>query len=191
MGRAKKAQKKTTDTDPDAPVEVLRFLFPVPEPIEQVGIELTDRVITSVTVAPSKKEQKGYTWFLDLDEESEFFDEMFGRLSEYFSGARKALDFDYDLAMHGLPRFHQRILQETLTIPYGRTRTYGWIADKLGRPDDYRVVLAALVANPLPVVIPCHRVTTHKSGIGSYVGGKDAKRWLLAMEKEGAKRQDL
>lgn len=171
--------------------EVIRFLFPVPEPIEKVGIELTDRVITSVTVGPSKKEQKGYAWFLDLDEDSEFFDETFGHLSEYFSGARKSLEIDYDLSGHEMPTFHRRILKETLKIPYGRTRTYGWIAEKLGRPDAYRVVLSALVANPLPIVFPCHRVTTHKSGIGSYVGGQDAKRWLLAMEKEALKREDV
>lgn len=190
MGQAKNV-RKTTEEASDAPVETIRFLFPVPEPIERVGIELTNRVITSVKVAPSEKEREGYQWFLDLEEESEFFDEMFGRLSEYFSGARKKLELDYDLELHDMPRFHRRVLKETLKIPYGRTRTYGWIAEKLGRPESYRVVLAALVANPLPIVLPCHRVTTHKSGIGSYVGGQDAKRWLLTMEKEALKRPEI
>lgn len=190
MGQAKNVRKSTEEA-PDAPVEVIRFLFPVPEPIEQVGIELTDRMITSVKLQPSKKERKDYVWFLDLEEESEFFDEMFGHLSEYFSGARKSLELDYDLSGYEMPGFHRRILKETLKIPYGRTRTYGWIADKLGRPEAYRMVLSALVANPLPIVFPCHRVTTRKSGIGSYVGGEDAKKWLLDMESDALERQEI
>jgi O-6-methylguanine DNA methyltransferase len=76
------------------------------------------------------------------------------------------------------------VLKETARIPFGRTRTYRQIADKAGQPDAYRVVLATLVVNPLPIVIPCHRVTTNKSGIGSYVAGSDRKRWLLEMERE-------
>ena len=55
----------------------------------------------------------------------------------------------------------------------------------MGRPDAYRQVLSVLIENPIPILIPCHRVTTHKSGSGSYVGGSERKRWLLEMERTG------
>jgi len=169
--------------------EVLRFHMP--SPIGELAFTLTDRKVTGVRVAPKKKELAAHTPFLDLfDDESidaEFLEELFGRISEYFSGARRRLDVEYSLAGAGVSGFARRVLKETAKIPFGRTRTYGDIAEAAGRPDAYRLVLAALVDNPLPIVVPCHRVTTNKSGIGSYVAGKKAKRWLLEMEKRAAK----
>ncbi|MEE8138300.1 MAG: MGMT family protein, partial [Thermoanaerobaculia bacterium] len=53
-----------------------------------------------------------------------------------------------------------------------------------GRPDAYRLVLSILLANPLPILIPCHRVVTHKSGVGSYIAGVQKKNWLLKLEQK-------
>jgi len=165
--------------------------FAMPSPIGAVAFELTDRKVTRVRIAPRKKELAGYTPFLDLmddaTQDDEFLEELFGRISEYFSGARRRLDVEYNLEGAGVTGFDRRVLKETAKIPFGRTRTYREIAEAAGRPDAYRLVLAALVVNPLPIVVPCHRVTTNKSGIGSYVAGKKAKRWLLEMEKRAAK----
>lgn len=164
----------------EAPVEPLRVLFP--SPIGDLALEITGDALTGVTIDPSKGERKGLTSFDEVDG-SDFLDEVFGRFSEYFAGARKNLGLRYDLKSTGVRGFARRILKETSRVPFGRTRTYRQIADKAGQPDAYRVVLATLVANPLPIVIPCHRVVTNKSGIGSFVGGPDRKRWLLDMEK--------
>ena len=76
------------------------------------------------------------------------------------------------------------MLQEVAKIPYGRTRTYQKIASAAGHPEGYRQVLAVLVENPLPIIVPCHRVVTNKSGVGSYIAGKDKKKWLLKLEKD-------
>ena len=65
------------------------------------------------------------------------------------------------------------------------------MATAAGQPDAYRVVLATLIENPIPLVIPCHRVTTNKSGIGSYIGGKKVKRWLVDMEKRAVKERTV
>jgi len=175
----------------DAPTEPEVVRFHMPSPIGELAFELTDRQVTGVHIAPRKKELARYAAFLDLmddeTQDAEFLEELFGRISEYFSGARRRLDVDYSLAGAGVSGFARRVLRETAKIPFGRTRTYGEIAEAAGRPDAYRLVLAALVDNPLPIVVPCHRVTTNKSGIGSYVAGKKAKRWLLEMEKRAAK----
>ena len=164
-----------------AAVEQIRFLMP--SPIGTVGMELQERVVTRVMVAPAKRACAGWTPFQEL-EDSDFLEELFGRISEYFAGARKQLGIDWDLGPSGISGFSRRVLKETAKVPYGRTRTYRQIAAAAGRPDAYRLVLAALVENPIPLLIPCHRVVTNKSGIGSYIAGQERKRWLLEMERE-------
>ena len=164
--------------------ELLRFLMP--SPIGTVAMELAGGKVTRVQINPKKAQRKGYVSFAEL-EGSDFCDELFGRLSEYFAGARTNLRLSPDFGPSGVGGFVRRVLKETAKIPYGRTRTYRDIAAAAGQPDAYRLVLATLIENPIPLVIPCHRVTTNKSGIGSYIGGRDAKRWLLEMEKRSAK----
>ena len=114
-----------------------------------------------------------------------FFPDNADALSEYLAGARRKLELEYDLRAMGLSGFQRRVLRQTAKIPYGRTRTYQQIADSAGRPDGYRQVLSTLLTNPLPLVVPCHRVVTHKSGIGSFIGGPKKKQWLLKMERRG------
>lgn len=160
---------------------VTRFLMP--SPIGVIAMELHDRAVTRVNIAPKKRERRGFVPFQEL-EDSEFLEELFGRVSEYFAGARRQLRVDWDLGPSGVSGFARRVLKETAKIPYGCTRTYRQIAAAAGRPDAYRLVLAALVENPIPIVIPCHRVVTNKSGIGSFIGGRERKRWLIDMERE-------
>jgi len=161
--------------------------FSMPSPIGNLAVSLLDGRVTGVLIRPPRKLLAGYTPFIELEDESEFLEELFGRVSEYFAGVRRRLEIDWDLEPTGVSGFARRVLKETAKIPYGRTRTYRDIAAAAGQPDAYRLVLATLIENPIPIVIPCHRVTTNKSGIGSYIGGKDAKRWLLDLEKRSAK----
>lgn len=168
----------------DSPVlskPTTQVLFP--SALGPLGLELRGQTITRLVIEPSGEDADRFVPFEEL-EDSDFLDEIFGRLSEYFAGARRNLELEWDLAPSGLPRMEAKILQEVAKIPYGRTRTYQRIATAVGYEDGYRQILAVLVNNPIPVVIPCHRVVTNKSGVGSYIAGKEKKRWLLDLEKK-------
>ncbi len=141
--------------------------------------------ITRIVIAPAGRVKRLYFPLADY-EESEYLDEVFGRLSEYLAGARRSLDLVYQLDGKELDSFSRRVLRETSRTPYARTRTYKELAEASGRPDAYRQVMVILERNPLPLLIPCHRIVPSRSGIGKWVGGSQRKRWLLKMEKESA-----
>lgn len=161
--------------------EPLRVLMP--SPIGPLGMELQGTVVTRLLIDPKKEDRARFTPLHKIDG-SDTLDEIFGRLSEYFAGARRKIEIEMDLAACGLDNLSRRVLKETCKIPYGRTRTYQELAEAVGRPEAYRQVLSILLENPVPILIPCHRVVTRKSGTGSgsYIGGVDRKRWLLDME---------
>jgi methylated-DNA-[protein]-cysteine S-methyltransferase len=163
--------------------ELVRVLMP--SPLGPLGVELQGMAVTRLRIDPPEPERASFTPFQQLAG-SDLLDEVFGRLSEYFAGARRRLDLDFDLGPCGINGFARRVLKEAAKIPYGKTRTYRTIADASGRPDAYRQVLTILIENPIPILIPCHRVITNKSGIGSYIGGGDRKRWLLDLEQSPA-----
>lgn len=106
------------------------------------------------------------------------------QLEEYFAGTR--LEFNLPLGPHGTP-FQQEVWSALTTIPYGRTRTYGELARQLGTPTGPRAVGAANGQNPLPVVIPCHRVIGADGSLVGYGGGLDRKRALLDLETRAAR----
>ncbi len=166
-------------------VEPVRIL--IPSSLGALGIELTEELLTRVAIVPKGRERNLYKPFANFkrSERSEFLDEVLGQFSEYLAGARRNLEIQYDLRAIGLSGFARRTLKQTARIPYGRTRTYQQIAEAAGRADAYRLVLSILLANPLPIVVPCHRVVTNKSGAGSYIGGARKKAWLLKLEQKG------
>jgi methylated-DNA-[protein]-cysteine S-methyltransferase len=101
-------------------------------------------------------------------------------LDEYFGGQRQVFDLPLDLSLStGFRQLVQRHLPE---IGYGQTRTYGQVADLVGNPKAVRAVGTACATNPLPVVVPCHRVLRADGTPGGYVGGPDAKKTLLRLE---------
>jgi methylated-DNA-[protein]-cysteine S-methyltransferase len=77
----------------------------------------------------------------------------------------------------------RRVLRETAKIPYGKTRTCQALAEALGSPDAGDMVLKILLDNPIPILIPCHRVLAGRSETGVYVGGTESKLWLLELER--------
>ena len=157
----------------------------VPSRIGLLGVEFVRAAITRVVIAPTGRDRKIFFPLSDY-EDSDFLDEVFGRISEYLAGARRTLDLETDLGPCGLDAFGRRVLRETARTPYGRTRTYKDIADASGRPDAYRQVVAILEKNPLPLLFPCHRILPSKQGLGGYVGGEARKRWLLRLERDSA-----
>jgi methylated-DNA-[protein]-cysteine S-methyltransferase len=101
-------------------------------------------------------------------------------IAEYFEGERK--DFDLALAPEGTP-FQLRVWEALRGIPYGETRSYGAIARSLGHPEASRAVGAANGRNPLPIVVPCHRVIGASGKLTGYHGGLYLKQGLLELEK--------
>jgi methylated-DNA-[protein]-cysteine S-methyltransferase len=107
---------------------------------------------------------------------------MAAQIREYLRGARRTLRGRIDWRV--MSPFQRRVLRAALRIPYGRTSTYGKIATAIGNPRAARAVGRALGANPIPLVIPCHRVLASDGGLGGYSapGGVNVKRQLLRME---------
>ena len=104
-------------------------------------------------------------------------------LDEYFSGQRRVFDLPLDLSLsRGFRQLVQRHLPE---IGYGQTRTYRQVAELVGNPQAVRAVGTACATNPLPVVVPCHRVLRADGTPGGYVGGPGAKKVLLSLETAG------
>jgi methylated-DNA-[protein]-cysteine S-methyltransferase len=105
------------------------------------------------------------------------------QLVEYFAGERT--EFDLPLASDGT-EFQKKVWSELLRIPYGETASYGEIARRLGyEPGISRAVGAANGANPIPIVVPCHRVIWADGSLTGYAGGVDRKRTLLELERPG------
>jgi methylated-DNA-[protein]-cysteine S-methyltransferase len=115
------------------------------------------------------------------------FDEIARELDEYFAGNRRAFESDLDWSLIG--PFGQRVLSVTAAIPYGGVLTYAQVAGEAGSPRGSRAAGNALGSNPIPIVIPCHRVLRTGGNLGGYGGGLDRKRWLL--ELEGALQPEL
>jgi methylated-DNA-[protein]-cysteine S-methyltransferase len=101
-------------------------------------------------------------------------------LDEFFAGRRRAFDLALDWRLTG--GFSRRVLRATTRIPYGSVSSYGDVARAAGSPRAYRAAGNALGANPIPIIVPCHRVLHSGGGLGGYTGGLDRKRTLLAIE---------
>jgi methylated-DNA-[protein]-cysteine S-methyltransferase len=101
-------------------------------------------------------------------------------LDEYFDGRRHAFELDLDWSLIG--PFGQRVLRVTSAIPYGGVLTYSEVASDAGSPRGSRAAGNALGSNPIPIVIPCHRVLRVGGALGGYGGGIERKRWLLELE---------
>ncbi len=102
-----------------------------------------------------------------------------GQLEAYFTAARTEFSFPFDLRGTA---FQMAVWQQVLKIPFGETKTYGEIAAAVGSPRAVRAVGAAQAANPVPIVVPCHRVIGSNGRLTGYAGGLETKRWLLEHE---------
>jgi methylated-DNA-[protein]-cysteine S-methyltransferase len=108
-------------------------------------------------------------------------DEARRELEDFFAGRRQRFELPVDWRLVG-PGFGRRVLRATARIPYGGAMSYGQVAAAAGSPRAYRAAGTALGRNPLPIVVPCHRVRHSGGGLGGYTGGLERKRALLAIE---------
>jgi len=130
---------------------------------DQVLAELAERISPRVLAAPAR---------LDAPRRE---------LDEFFAGRRRSFEAPLDWRMTSAG-FSRRVLRATSRIPFGETSSYKQVATGAGSPRAYRAAGTALGANPLPIVVPCHRVLHAGGGLGGYTGGLDRKRTLLAIE---------
>lgn len=105
------------------------------------------------------------------------------QLTEYFRGTRRV--FRLPLYLSGTA-FQKKVWRRLMKIPYGQTISYAGLARAIGRPNAYRAVANACGQNPLPILIPCHRVIASDGKLGGYSSGLKRKRWLLRHEQKNS-----
>jgi methylated-DNA-[protein]-cysteine S-methyltransferase len=127
-----------------------------------VADEVAERVSTRVLMAPQRT------------------DAVRAELDAYFTKGRRAFDVPIDWTL--VRGFNQGVLRATAAIPYGEVASYGDVAAVAGSPRAARAAGNALAGNPIPIVVPCHRVIHADGGLGGYTGGLDRKRFLLRLE---------
>ncbi len=120
---------------------------------------------------------------IDLKRDDEKFSSLKKTMRSYFAG--KKVSFKEPLDLTGGTPFQKKVWKAMLKIPSGQTRSYGWLAKQVGGKNKARAVGSACGANPLPIIIPCHRVIREDGSLGGYGGGLDLKKKLLRVE--GAK----
>jgi methylated-DNA-[protein]-cysteine S-methyltransferase len=103
-----------------------------------------------------------------------------GQLKAYLSG--KPVRFAGRLDLSSGTPFQQKVWRALQTIPRGQTRSYAWVARKIGKPKAFRAVGAACGANPVPIIVPCHRVLASDGSVGGFGGGLALKKQLLRLE---------
>mgnify|MGYP001593679815 FL=1 len=115
-----------------------------------------------------------------LQEQSPSLEAARRQLLDYLTGRRKAFDLPLDLT--GGTTFQRQVWRTLQRVPYSKLRSYRWIAARVGGPQYARAVGNAVGANPLPIVIPCHRIVAHDASLGGFSGGLPMKRKLLSLE---------
>ena len=141
---------------------LVRIAFGAGFDADKVVQELSDRISPRVLEVPT------------------YFDGVRRELDEYFEGRRTSFDLPLDWQL--TRGFTRRVLRRTAEIPYGDVSTYTKIAKAAGSPRAYRAAGNALGSNPIPIVVPCHRVLHSGGGLGGYGGGLDRKEFLLRLE---------
>jgi methylated-DNA-[protein]-cysteine S-methyltransferase len=133
------------------------------ERVEKVLAQLTEGVSPRVLEFPAR------------------LDEARRELDEYFEGRRDRFELPLDWRLSH-PGFYRRVLRATARVPFGEVITYGEAAHRAGNPRAFRAAGTALGSNPIPIVVPCHRVVRAGGEIGNYGGGPRMKRFLLELE---------
>jgi len=155
----------------------------VDTPIGAVGIGLSDRGVCDVSLGGlTLSEYRGRLARRapEVWQDDRALDHVARELGAYFKGKLRAFSVPVDL--RGVSPFTSRVLQTARNIPFGCSISYGALAAQMGVPNASRAVGGALGRNPVPIIIPCHRVIAQGGGLGGYTGGLDTKRALLRLE---------
>lgn len=138
--------------------------------------------LARVTIVPSMKEALGsiHVDYPDSIDSAEAFGDLPQRLIRYLEGEQAAFDDNIDLS--ALTDFQRVVLEAARAVPYGEVKSYGWLARQVGSPHAARAVGQALARNPLPILVPCHRVVGGDGSLTGFSGGLEMKRRLLSIE---------
>jgi methylated-DNA-[protein]-cysteine S-methyltransferase len=118
---------------------------------------------------------------MEVERNEDAFAEIKNALKDYFNG--KSVDFNFPLDLSNYTSFQRDVWEAAKKIPFGQLRSYGWLAAEIHRPRASRAVGQALGDNPLPIIIPCHRVVRSDGSLGGFSGGLDWKKRLIRLEK--------
>ncbi|MFW6182776.1 MAG: methylated-DNA--[protein]-cysteine S-methyltransferase [Chloroflexota bacterium] len=152
------------------------------ERLGPVWVALSEEGLLALRMRSSESEMRERFGEFDVVVDEDRTRPILSQLVEYLEGKRR--EFDVAIDWSALSDFQMAALQRVFAIPYGQTRTYQQIADELGQPGAARAVGRANATNPLPLVIPCHRVLATDGGLQGYggAGGVETKAWLLQLE---------
>ena len=150
-------------------------------PLGDIALTANEQGLTALTFISSKKTEdyKALLISKNYQNNPEKFTQVCQQLTEYFSGERK--EFDLPLAATGTP-FQQKVWQALCAIKQGETKTYAWLAKKINNEKAVRAVGSANGANPIAVIVPCHRVIGSNGKLTGYAGGLALKAKLLMHE---------
>lgn len=155
----------------------------VDTPVGRMLVASTARGLVRVALAPGRGDVLGELAGAvspRVLEDPARLDDVRRQLDEYFSGARTRFDVRVDWRLTS--GFHRRVLERTARIPFGSVSTYKDVAAGAGNPRAYRAAGNALGSNPVPIVVPCHRVLATGGSLGGYGGGLPMKLYLLRLE---------
>lgn len=159
------------------------FYTSLKSPIGAIFIASTSNGICAVSLAVS---EKAFISEIKKYGAPERDDKRFAGLRKdfkaYFCG-KKANFSKHALDISSGTKFQKRVWRKLLEIPYGETRSYKWLAEEIGSPNAFRAAGGANGKNPIPIIIPCHRVVNSDGSIGGYSGGVWIKEWLLELER--------
>jgi methylated-DNA-[protein]-cysteine S-methyltransferase len=150
----------------------------VDSPVGELFVAATDRGLARISYFPAGMEEALARTFGPRVLRSPL-DDVRRELDEYFAGTRRVFDLPIDLRV---APFHADVLAQLARVPYGQTETYGALAAKAGRPKAARAVGTVMNRNPIPIVLPCHRIVGANGSLTGYAGGLDVKRHLLKLE---------
>ena len=146
-------------------------------------VGVTDRGLCRISFDPNPErelEQLARVYGPRVLRSTKPIERVHGELEEYLEGRRR--DFDVELDLRGQPDFYVRVLAELARVGYGETTTYGTLAARAGNPRAARAVGTVMNRNPVPIVLPCHRVVGANGSLTGYGGGLHRKELLLRLE---------
>ena len=150
-------------------------------PIGELLVASTDRGLCRISFDPDEELDRMATTFgRRVLRVPRRLDPVRRQLDEYFEGRRQVFELEPDLSP--VPDFQRIVLHELRRVPFGQVTTYGALAARVGRPGAARAVGGAMNRNPIPIVLPCHRVVGANGSLTGYAGGLDIKRALLRLE---------